>query len=86
MSESGALGAGLSKFENKENMQEEEIREMIELLRAYETLCIQREDFSGAESVKTKIEQLRGQELLHRKETIAVREKANVTTDSLRWR
>ena len=34
---------------------------MIELLKAYEILCIQREDFSGAESVKTKIEQLRGQ-------------------------
>ena len=51
---------------------------MIELLRAYESLCIQREDFNGAESVKNKIEHLKGQELICRKETIAVREKQQV--------
>lgn len=51
---------------------------MIELLRAYETLCIQKEDFAGAESVKNKIEQLKGQEVLQRRETIAVREKEQV--------
>lgn len=46
---------------------------MIELLKAYETLCIQREDFSGADSVKNKIEHLKGQQILQRKETIAFR-------------
>lgn len=34
---------------------------MIELLKAYESLCIKREDFSIADSVKNKIEQLRAQ-------------------------
>ena len=67
LNESVVMAGGLSKLENKENMEGEEIKEMIELLKAYETLCIQREDFGGAESVKTKIEHLKGQELLHRK-------------------
>lgn len=51
---------------------------MIELLKAYETLCIQREDFNGAESVKNKIEQLMGQELLFKREKIACKEKEQV--------
>jgi len=54
-------------------MNGDEIKEMIDLLKAYETLCIQREDFNGAESVKNKIEQLKGQEIIHRRETIAIR-------------
>jgi hypothetical protein len=51
---------------------------MVDLLRAYETLCIQREDFSGAESVKNKIEQLQGQERVHKREKLAVLEKEQV--------
>ena len=39
---------------------------MIDLLKAYETLCIQREDFNGAESVKNKIEHLKEQEVVYR--------------------
>lgn len=46
---------------------------MIDLLKAYETLCIKREDFNGAEGVKNKIEQLKEQELSFRKEVIAVK-------------
>ena len=55
MTESSVLLGGLKSLENKENLNGEEIKEMIELLRAYESLCIQREDFNGAESVKNKI-------------------------------
>lgn len=51
---------------------------MIQLLKAYETLCIQREDFSGAESVKNKIEQLMSEQLQYKRKTIAVREKEQV--------
>lgn len=78
MSESSVLLGGLSSLENKENLNGDEIKEMIELLRAYETLCIQKQDFNGADSVKNKIEQLKGEELVHRKETIAMREKEQV--------
>lgn len=42
MSESSVLLGGLSSLENKENLNGDEIKEMIELLRAYETLCIQK--------------------------------------------
>jgi hypothetical protein len=52
---------------------------MIEVLRAYEELCIQREDFNGAESVKNKIEHLEGQELVFKREKIAVKEKEQVS-------
>lgn len=55
LSESSVLLGGLNSLENKENLNGDEIREMVELLKAYETLCIQREDFNGAESVKNKI-------------------------------
>jgi hypothetical protein len=51
---------------------------MVDLLRAYESLCIQREDFAGAESVKNKIEQLMGQELVNKREKIAVKEKEQI--------
>lgn len=81
MTESSVLLGGLQTLENKENLNGDEIKEMIELLKAYETLCIQREDFNGAESVKNKISQLKDQELLHRKQTIAIREKEQVKND-----
>lgn len=48
------------------------------MLRAYETICIQREDFTGAEGIKNKIEQLEGQELVFKREKIAVKEKEQV--------
>ena len=51
---------------------------MVGLLRAYEALCIQREDFAGAESVKNKIEHLLGQELVNKREKIAVKEKEQI--------
>ena len=42
LSESSVLIGGLSSLENKENLNGDEIKEMIDLLKAYETLCIQR--------------------------------------------
>jgi hypothetical protein len=78
LSQSSMLGTSFSKLENKENLNSSEVREMLDLLQAYETLCIQRQDFNGAESVKNKIEQLKAQELNSRKEDIAVKEKLQV--------
>ena len=42
LSESSVLLGGLNSLENKENLNGEEVKEMVELLKAYETLCIQR--------------------------------------------
>jgi hypothetical protein len=79
LSQSSVLGTSFCKLENKENLNHSEVREMLQVLQAYETLCIQREDFSGADSVKNKIEQLKAQEVISRKEDIAVKEKQQVT-------
>lgn len=41
--------------ENKENVDEQSITEMINMLKEYEKLCITREDFNLAEETKNKI-------------------------------
>jgi protein tyrosine/serine phosphatase len=72
---SSSVMKGLSKLDNKENLNKEEITKIINMLKAYENLCIQSEDFNGADSVKIKIQQLKSQELLFQKWSIAVKEK-----------
>lgn len=57
---------------------------MISLLREYETICIQKEDYSLAEEAKMKIEQLKGQQVVARMENIAVKEKEQVSISSCR--
>ncbi len=42
MGESTVIVGGLKRLENKENLNGDEIREMIDLLKAYEALCIER--------------------------------------------
>ena len=59
---------------------------MIQLLKAYEGICIEKEDFVGADSVKQKIEQLKTQQIIQNKEDKAVREKAKVSEIIGRWR
>jgi len=54
-------------------MNAHQIKEMIDLLKAYESVCIKRQDFGGAENIKNKIQNLQGQSVVVRRSSIAAK-------------
>lgn len=71
---------------NKENIDQAGIHDMIALLREYEKLCLDKNDFGSADEAKNKIEFLKSQELLLRREKMDIQDKENVLVDLCRWR
>ena len=63
---------------DKENIGNAEIQDMISLLREYERMCLDKQDFSSADEAKNKIDFLKTQELLFRREKFDNEEKENV--------
>ena len=55
---------------DKENIDNASIQDMISLLKEYEKMCLDRQDFSSADEAKNKIDFLKTQELILRKEKI----------------
>lgn len=47
------------------------IQDMIQLLQDYEKMCLDKNDFSSADEAKTKIQFLKTQDILLRKEQLA---------------
>ena len=63
---------------SKDTIDTASIQDMIDLLREYEKMCLDKNDFSSADEAKNKIDFLKTQEFLLRKEKIENQEKENV--------
>lgn len=62
------------------------IQDMISLLKEYENMCLNKNDFSSAEEAKNKIDFLKTQELLFKKEKMDYEDKENVNMILYRWK
>lgn len=56
--------------ETDNNLDNASLQDMIELLKEYEKVCLEKQDFSSAEEAKNKIDFLKTQQLIIRKEEL----------------
>jgi hypothetical protein len=66
----------------KEQIDNGSIEDMITLLKEYEKVCLDKQDFSSADEAKNKIDFLKTQKLVLRKEELENTDKENVRFSS----
>ena len=60
------------------NLDNASLQDMIQLLKEYEKVCLEKQDFSSADEAKNKIDFLKSQQLIIRKQELENQDRENV--------